>query len=170
MFYNCTSLKSAPELPATNLAQNCYHYMFEVCQSLIKGPSILPATNLASSCYVGMFYNCTSLKSAPELPATNLAQNCYYTMFYGCSSLKSAPELPATTLYNGCYSGMFYGCTNLNYINVGFTDWESNESSTTKWLTDVSKIGTFVCPEDLVSSEIKYGDNYIPNGWTVETY
>jgi hypothetical protein len=34
MFRGCTSLTTAPELPATTLASNCYHGMFQGCTSL----------------------------------------------------------------------------------------------------------------------------------------
>ena len=34
MFYGCTSLTTAPELPATTLATNCYYYMFCNCTKL----------------------------------------------------------------------------------------------------------------------------------------
>jgi len=50
MFYGCTNLTTAPELPAIALAEYCYNYMF---------------------------YGCTNLTTAPELPATTLAQYCY---------------------------------------------------------------------------------------------
>ncbi len=91
MFYGCTSLTTAPELPATTLTD---------------------------SGYKGMFYGCTSLTTAPELPATTLAYGCYENMFYGCTSLTTAPELPATTLETFCYKRMFYGCSKLNYIKM----------------------------------------------------
>ena len=112
MFYGCTSLVQAPELPATTLANNCYDAMFYDCTSLVQAPE-LPATTLADSCYYCMFQNCTSLNQAPELPATTLANSCYYGMFQGCSSLAQAPELPATTLADSCYSYMFIGCSSL---------------------------------------------------------
>ena len=51
LFYGCTSLSSAPELPATTLMAQCYYQMF---------------------------YGCTSLTDAPTLPATTLANYCYY--------------------------------------------------------------------------------------------
>ena len=111
MFYGCTSLTQAPELPATTLANSCYQYMCHDC-SLIQAPE-LPATTLANNCYGSMFYNCTSLTQAPELPATRLADNCYRSMFYNCTSLTQASELPATTLANNCYQEMFYNCTSL---------------------------------------------------------
>jgi hypothetical protein len=110
MFRNCTSLTTAPSLPATTLANYCYESMFEGCTSLTTAPS-LPATTLAPSCYTGMFFGCTSLTTAPSLPATTLADYCYQSMFRGCTSLTTAPSLPATTLANYCYESMFYGCT-----------------------------------------------------------
>jgi hypothetical protein len=139
MFYNCTVLTTAPELPTTILANSCYDSMFYGCTALTSAQSILPATTLANSCYDCMFYNCTVLSTTPELPATTLADYCYQYMFYNCTvlstatelpatelssycyynmfayctSLTTAPELPATTLASYCYSGMFYGCTSL---------------------------------------------------------
>ena len=112
MFYGCTNLTSAPVLPATELATYCYYEMFSGCTSLTSAPE-LPATTLADNCYSNMFKKCTSLTSAPELPATELATYCYYEMFNGCKNLTSAPELPATTLANYCYDSMFRLCTKL---------------------------------------------------------
>ena len=112
LFYGCTSLTTAPELPATTLANSCYRYMFNGCTSLTTAPE-LPATTLTQRCYEFMFYNCTSLTEAPELPATTLVSYCYNGMFRGCTSLTTAPELPATTMANTCYGYMFNGCTSL---------------------------------------------------------
>ena len=112
MFIGCTSLTSAPKLPATTLALGCYNSMFYDCKSLTSAPK-LPATTLALSCYSSMFSNCTSLKSAPTLSATTLADYCYSAMFSGCTSLKSAPTLSATTLADDCYRGMFNDCKSL---------------------------------------------------------
>ena len=117
MFYGCTSLTQAPELPARTLVNNCYYYMFRDCTNLIQPPE-LPATTLANSCYRGMFQNCTSLTQAPELPAMTLADYCYQTMFRNCSSLTQAPALPVMTLANYCYRGMFEGCTSLTQAPV----------------------------------------------------
>lgn len=111
LFYN-TPIITAPELPATTLAQSCYSYMFSGCTSLTTAPR-LPATTLAAYCYSDMFSGCTSLTDAPELPATNLAEECYSSMFSGCTSLTTAPSLPATNLAKLCYYAMFRGCTSL---------------------------------------------------------
>lgn len=112
MFYNCTGLVSAPELPAATLSNYCYRQMFYGCSALATAPA-LPATTLTSYCYYGMFYGCTKLTTAPKLPATTLSGYCYGAMFRGCTGLTTAPELPATKLMVYCYQGMFYGCTSL---------------------------------------------------------
>ena len=112
MFRDCTSLTTAPSLPATTLATRCYYSMFYGCTSLTTAPS-LPATTLATHCYSYMFYGCTSLTTAPSLPATTLADYCYSYMFRSCTSLTTAPSLPATTLADYCYSYMFFYCTSI---------------------------------------------------------
>ena len=91
LFMDCKALTSAPELPATKLASNCYSYMFR---------------------------GCTNLNTAPALPATTLAQFCYQGMFKGCTNLKTAPALPAETLVNYCYHSMFWDCTNLTSVTM----------------------------------------------------
>ena len=112
LFNGCTSLLSAPELPATTLAESCYDRMFEGCSALTSAPE-LPATTLAAACYAVMFSECTGLKSAPELPAKVATADCYTSMFYGCSALTSAPKLPATKIDRSCYKRMFEKCTGL---------------------------------------------------------
>ena len=94
------------------LADNCYSHMFYGCSSLTTAPA-LPATKLANNCYYGMFQNCTNLVTVPALPATTLANYCYNGMFQNCSSLVTTPALPATKLANACYQNMFYNCTKI---------------------------------------------------------
>ena len=115
MFEGCTSITTAPELPATTLANNCYSNMFKNCTSLTKAPTSIgvSSTIIADFCCYLMFESCTSITTAPELPATTLANDCYGNMFEGCTSITTAPELPATTLANGCYSNMFKNCKSL---------------------------------------------------------
>lgn len=92
LFENCSVLTSAPELPATKLADYCYRYMFWLCTNLTSAP-VLPATTLAEGCYSYMFTVCKNLTSAPELPATTLAVNCYFGMFSNCQKLSSVTML-----------------------------------------------------------------------------
>ena len=128
MFDGCTSLTQAPELPATTLAGSCYANMFRGCISLTKAPELLPATTASNNCYEQMFNGCTSLTQAPELPATELWGECYKFMFWNCTSLTQAPKLPATTLATYCYSYMFNGCTSLSRIKINASSgsWGEN--------------------------------------------
>lgn len=65
----------------------CYLNMFYDCTNLTTAPE-LPATTLVNGCYNSMFYGCTNLTTAPQLPAETLVDRCYFNMFYGCTKLK----------------------------------------------------------------------------------
>lgn len=112
MFNGCKSLTNAPVLPATVLAEKCYKEMFCDCERLTIAP-VLPAKKIAVECYKGMFLGCKNLTTAPELPSTELAEGCYSLMFASCSRLTTAPALPATVLADHCYSSMFASCESL---------------------------------------------------------
>lgn len=88
LFYNSTMLVNAADLvlQATTLSSNCYRYMFYGCTSLLEAPQ-LPSMSLAEGCYTYMFQNCTSLTKAPDLLATTLFWKTYAYMFNGCSNL-----------------------------------------------------------------------------------
>jgi hypothetical protein len=159
LFYGCTALTQAPELPATELNTDCYKEMFAGCTALTKAPE-LPATKTAYGCYERMFSGCTSLSQAPALPATELGMACYQGMFEGCTSLKEAPSLPAINLADYCYFRMFFGCANLSQVEVDFTEW----NETGGWLGNVAPTGTFICPKELAE---EYGIDRIPEGWRV---
>ena len=113
-----------------------------------------------------MFAECTSLVEAPELPATELAEGCYGDMFSRCTSLTKAPILPAPTLVMYCYQGMFMFCENLNYIEAMFTTRPSGDY-TYDWVYGVSSTGTFV--KNRYATWDVFGEDGIPEGWTVQT-
>ena len=142
MFLNCSNLLYSPsELPAKSLGSNsCYQEMFRGCTSLLTAP-VLPATTLSNGCYRSMFHNCVSLVNAPELPATTLNINCYYFMFFGCTSLVNAPKLPATELAVSCYFSMFQNCTSLKSLKCHAKVTASN--ATKNWFGGVKTSGTF---------------------------
>ena len=77
---NVNSLLEEDEATARTMSlagkNNCYINMFKECSSLTTAPE-LPATTLANNCYDSMFKGCKSLTQAPELPATTLANGCY---------------------------------------------------------------------------------------------
>ena len=154
LFYDCSVLTSAPELPATTLADNCYLNMFLGCTGLTSAPE-LKATTLAGSCYYGMFYGCTSLTAAPELKATTLEKYCYNRMFKGCTSLTAAPKLKATTLAYYCYYDMFSGCTKLSTVTMlapsdQISNWCDN------WLDNAGTDPTVKSRTLIVSDEAAY--------------
>ena len=146
LFSNCGILTSAPELPATELAEGCYYCMF---------------------------FECQSLTTAPELPAMTLAKGCYFNMFNNCRALTSAPELPATKLANNCYNGMFYECTNLESVTMLATD-VSAMNCLYKWLYDagtddsVTQRTLTVASKDVYDTIVntKYDNNpALPDNW-----
>lgn len=103
LFWRCTVLTTAPELPAKVLANNCYGFMFYYCQALTSAPE-LPATTLAYMCYEEMFDSCISLTEAPVLPAENMTECCYQNMFYNCISLSSVTMKAKDVSATNCLS------------------------------------------------------------------
>ena len=137
-------------------------------------PPNLPSTELSEECYSYMF-TFQGFTEAPELPANTLEPSCYLGMFQNCASLTKV-VLPATTLVEVCYENMFLGCSNLNYVKVGFTEFlydENDETfeycngnkATCSWLSDVSQTGTFVWNGD--ATNLERSPDTIPSGWAV---
>ena len=166
LFWNCTVLTSAPDLPATTLAEYCYYDMFNSCSSLKVAPA-LPATTLAASCYESMFLCCSNLQEAPELPATNLTNSCYYSMFERCSSLKKAPALPAQTLESVCYTSMFNGCTNLSSVTMLAPSNQILGDRFTKWLLNA---GTGATSRTLIVKDEDAYDALVSKGYLPADY
>ena len=183
LFLNCSVLTSAPELPATILANYCYYQMFSGCTNLTAAPE-LPATTLENSCYREMFWSCTNLASAPELPATILANYCYFGMFEKCTNLTSAPELPATVLAEACYGSMFLDCTKLSTVTMLAPSDQISKATYCcyNWLYNAGTDGTVTSRTLIVTDEAAYNalvnnTAYLPANWkkgatntTVENY
>ncbi|MDD6473757.1 MAG: hypothetical protein PUF62_12140, partial [Bacteroidales bacterium] len=169
LFYNCTSLTTAPALPATTLADFCYCFMFYNCTSLTTAPA-LPATEMKNSCYQDMFELCTALTTAPALPATTLVTGCYHAMFYNCTALTTAPELPATTLATYCYCFMFSGCSKLSEVKMLATNVSATDCLL-YWLTDAGTSATsrtLTLSSLSIYNEIKGDADYLPNNWKTD--
>ena len=135
--------------------------MFHGCTCLTTAPA-LPATALAENCYGSMFYGCTSLEATPALPATILANGCYKAMFCQCSALKASPELPAPVLVEECYYEMFNGCSSLSVVTCLATGLDA-EHSRTRWLKDVAGSGSFY--QDVAADWDSVLEDGIPSGW-----
>ena len=126
MFAECTNLIYAPtSLSIENFGRGwTYSRMFKGCTSLLTAPK-LPATKMAPGCYEYMFQGCTSLLTAPELPATGLTQSCYGYMFQGCTSLTSIRCLakrkyskPTNSWVSGvASSGIFFGYSEYGWVS-----------------------------------------------------
>lgn len=70
------------------LTQYCFASMFSYNNNLLDVSNVLlPCTELAANCYEYMFRSCTSIEVSPELPAPYFARGCYNYMFAGCSNL-----------------------------------------------------------------------------------
>lgn len=100
--------------------------MFKHCNRLISAPKCLPALELSEGCYRYMFWYCENLISAPELPATTLADNCYDDMFCGCSNLNYIKCLATDISADYCTINWVYevpmGGTFVK--NASMNDWE----------------------------------------------
>lgn len=165
MFSQCEQLTVAPALPATTLANYCYTSMFQNCSRLVSAPA-LPAPVLTQECYAWMFKSCEKLTTAPALPSVSLANMCYYGMFNGCTLLTTAPKLPAPTLVNSCYYNMFKNCSSLNNVTMLATDINA-QGCLNAWLSGVASEGTFTRAESMTS--LPEGENGIPTNWIVQT-
>ena len=170
LFFNCTSLATPPELPATTLAELSYLRMFQGCSSLTTAPE-LPATTLARNCYQFMFDGCTSLVNPPsELPALSVPFAAYGDMFAGTAITKS-PYIRATSV-DGAWgmASMFKNCSSLNEIKM---DYIGNFSGSgvptdafTTWVDGVASTGTFYYN----GSDTTRGTSAIPENWTIQSF
>ena len=161
LFENCHNLTNTPVLPAITLAKNCYLQMFKNT-AITKAPK-LPATKLAPYCYKNLFENCYSLTSASELPATTMVEGCYQGMFNSCTHLTTAPTLPAKKLAKYSYRYMFSSCLKLNSVTSYANDISATDC-TYWWLEDAASSGTF---HNLGTATYSRDSNGIPSGWTI---
>ena len=120
LFYGCTSLTSAPELPATTISVGCYQDMFNGCTALTTPPPSLPATTLPIGCYQGMFNGCTSLTATPAtLGATTMSgRDAMREMFMNCTSLTSAFDINVSAPTANAFYDTFYGCSSLTSVDM----------------------------------------------------
>ena len=144
--------------------------LFENCSVLTSAPE-LPATKLANCCYYFMFWKCTNLTSAPVLPATTLAVHCYSNMFAECTNLTSAPELPATTLAVHCYYGMFSVCPKLSSVTMlaPKSEIETKNNCVLNWLigTDNSVTRTLKVKNEAAYKALENNTAYLPENWKI---
>lgn len=78
LFEDCITICSVSEgfLPATTLAISCYARMFYGCTSLVNAPE-LPAIYLKNWCYEYMFYGCSKVSYIKAMFTTNINATNY---------------------------------------------------------------------------------------------
>lgn len=91
------ALRTAPELPATTLAEDCYAWMFGECSTL-QTPPELPATTLAKECYQCMFYGCRNLSNVTMLATEISADNCLESWLSGNNEIVAGDNATSRTL------------------------------------------------------------------------
>ena len=119
MFWGCTSLAVAPELPATTLANGCYANMFHGCTKLTEAPE-LKAAMLVEDCYNGMFTLCTNLNSVTML-ATDIPENkdCLTNWMLGVAATGTFTKAASMTSLPTGESGIPSGWIVKNYGESG---------------------------------------------------
>ena len=105
--------------------------LFDGCSVLTSAPE-LPATKLADYCYYGMFFCCTSLTAAPELKATTLAERCYSSMFEGCTKLSTvtmlAPSDQITSASDCCKDWLTNAGTDGSVLSLIIKNYEAHKA------------------------------------------
>ena len=113
----------------------CFYALFWNCSGLTTAPE-LPATTLQNYCYNGMFQSCTSLVTAPTLPATTLAERCYNSMFRDCTRLNYIKAMfttePSTTYTSSWVDGVAASGTFVKNANAAW-DVSGNNGIPTGW-------------------------------------
>jgi len=137
MFKNCTNLETLNiHFTANELIRTyCYQEMFNGCSSLTTAPE-LPATTLISNCYENMFRSCSNLLVAPELPATTLAPSCYAHMFRNCNKLNNVKCLAEDLSANACTSEWLNNVSSTGtFIKKDGAQWNRGTSGIpTNWI------------------------------------
>ena len=106
---NCNSMLSSDFENITSLSGYAYDYysMFAYCTSLTSAPQ-LPATTLAGNCYKYMFYGCSKLKEV-RIAATTTATNALDSWLKGVSATGDFYCDPNAKIFpsgaSGCPSG-----------------------------------------------------------------
>lgn len=108
LFKDCVNMRSAPDLPAITLAENCYSFMFK--NSGIKDAPVLPASTLVAGCYVEIFSGCSNLE---EVTVYATQWNIAYTADWllGVNKDGTLSKLPGTAIPTESDSGVPSGWT-----------------------------------------------------------
>ena len=137
LFKSCTLLASAPELPATTLANECYSSMFEGCANLINAPA-LPAETLADGCYSWMFSGCLRLSTVKMLALSDQITSKLDCFKYWLEQAGTEAE-PRTLIVNDAAAYNALSANNLaNKYDYLTFNWRKDTPGNTVTVKDAS--------------------------------
>ena len=99
MFRNCTSLTTAPELPATTLAESCYSYMFYGCTKLESVTMLATSGFDQNDCLNNWLNNAGT--GATSRALTVASQTAYDAIVGNLPDIWKSGEGKATVIYKG---------------------------------------------------------------------
>ena len=173
MFESCSNLTSTPDLSnVIIIEQEACRAMFNSCTNLTNISDLSSINRIGHKGLNEMFANCSSLIDISQCSLgndnTELSIEACYGMFKQCSSLVHPINLPIKTLVDKCYNNMFESCSSLMSLNVGFEQW--NDNNTSYWVDGVNtNDGEFIGPESLgVNLKENYTNSRIPINWWKE--
>ena len=158
-------------LKARELAPYCYNQLLYGCNNNTRLPRELPAKNLASNCY-RYFSNGGTYTEMPIVKAQLTADYSLYS-FITASRYVTKADLSIIKQISGTQPlrEAFKGCSALNYIKIGWKQWASPSELSSSWVEGVASQGVFVIPIDAeFDPESIRGNNGIPAGWEVKYY
>lgn len=131
LFYSAPITDAGKLVLPTNVAPHCYEQMFSRCTSMVSAPE-LPATILAQSCYSNMFSGCTSLNYIKCSAVDISANDCTLNWVEGVSDNGIFSKPMAATDYVIGTSGIPYNWEIDNYdepkyFGFSFVDKTTNE-------------------------------------------
>ena len=121
MFVNCTSLETAPDLPAATLAKQCYSFMFSNCFALTEAP-VLPAKTLKERCYEQMFSYCSSVAKITCMATDISASGCTMDWTKGVALNGTFVKDPAMENWTTGTSGIPSGWTVEDFVEEEETE------------------------------------------------
>ena len=153
-----SGLKRVPELPAVNLAADCYGTMFAANYNIESVPSsLLKAETMQPHCYEAMFLYCLNLQNTPDLPATTTAEGCYSFMFAVCGTLTNGPSaFAAKELADFSCNYMFMSCESLS----GFPTIEAETVGRFSCAYMFNNCTSLVTAPEIRATNLKYMDEY----------
>jgi hypothetical protein len=158
-------------LKATELAPYCYNQLLYGCNNNTRLPKELPAKNLASNCY-RYFSNGGPYTEIPVVKAKSATDYGMYG-FVSSSRYITKADLSNIKEISGDrpLDAAFKNCSGLNFIKIGWKKWVNPSGLSSSWVNGVASQGTFVMPYNVeFDPESIRGTNGIPEGWELKYY